>query len=288
MIPLKLEKIIQFDDISTTWNLIQVSLDWDCRPLLLFEEGRPPFRFVASEERARWCATAPSANHIVYFENDRPMRVTVPNSIGAKVISLVQRFEDNWLLVESRGGNAHLYSGSGIHLKSFDLGDAINDVQTTADGKIWVSYFDEGVFGSGIGANGLVCFDSEGRDIFRFAEFAEKQNLPHIDDCYALNVASEDVWISYYSDFPLVQLKDFRLTGLWNELACLSDFAVRKDAIVALPCEREKIVEIDLATRLKRDFDPADDLNGHLVDFKGAARGAEMFLYTETALFRIP
>jgi hypothetical protein len=306
MIPLQLEKIIQFNDISTQWNLVTVCLDWDGRPLLLFEEGRPPFPFAANEERTRWYATAPTAHHVVYFDGDRPVIVTMPNLVGAKIISFVQRFEDNWLLVETRGGGAYVYGQNGLHFKIFNLGDAINDVQTTSDGRIWVSYFDEGVFGNGIGANGLVCFNSEGSDIFRFREFAAKQNLSHIDDCYALNVSYDETWLSYYSDFPLVQLSDFFLKKSWTGLGSFSAFAVRRKTVLALPSYGgKKIVEINLDNHTEREFDPVDSSNTRLADFRGnfyiermeteyykpfqaAARGPEMFLYTHTTLFRVP
>jgi hypothetical protein len=312
MIPLPIEKIIQFDDISTTWNLVQISLDWNGHPLLLFEEGRPPFPFVASEELTRWYATTPTAHHIVYFDNQYARTITVPNSISTRSISFVQRFEDRWLLVEGRGGGAHIYDQSGSHLKSLNLGDAINDVQTTVDGQIWVSYFDEGVFGNGIGANGLVCFNSDGTPVFRFAEFAEKHNLSHIDDCYALNISSENAWLSYYSDFPLVQLKHFRLVNSWSELGSFSAFAIRGNTILSVPSYGgKKIVEINLDTLSKQEFDPIDDSNSRIANFKGrlykerfanvdtellqyykpfqaSARGPEIYLFTETTLFRVP
>ena len=57
--------------------------------------------------------------------------------------------------------NAIVCSPEGEIVRSFVLGDGINDVQTTSDGMIWVSYFDEGVFGNygwdkPMGASGLV------------------------------------------------------------------------------------------------------------------------------------
>ena len=75
---------------------------------------------------------------------------------------------ERWLLVRGRAdhdrdGNAHVYDASGRHLRSFHAGDGIQDVQATADGQIWVSYFDEGVFwGMSLGRSGLVCLDAAG------------------------------------------------------------------------------------------------------------------------------
>jgi len=45
----------------------------------------------------------------------------------------------------------------------FHAGDGVEDIQTTEDGRTWVSYFDEGVFGDTTpGQAGLVCLDSSG------------------------------------------------------------------------------------------------------------------------------
>ena len=67
---------------------------------------------------------------------------------------------------------------TGYPLRTLDLGDASKHVQATPDGHIWVGYFDEAVYGGGIGSEGLVCFDSNGTSIFNYAEFAEQHDLP--------------------------------------------------------------------------------------------------------------
>ena len=64
--------------------------------------------------------------------------------------------------------NAHVYEADGTPAYSFHAGDAIADVEATERGSIWVSYFDEGVFGhTPLGQAGLVCLDQGGRPIFR-------------------------------------------------------------------------------------------------------------------------
>lgn len=124
-----------------------------------------------------------------------------------------------WLLVEARAGkgneaNADIFSNSGIILSSFHAGDGIEHVQTTAAGEIWIGYFDEGVFGGGeLGQSGLVCLSENGESLLQYwSEIAEPNALPGIDDCYAVNVSAEDeVWLDYYSHFPLVRLQDKKL-----------------------------------------------------------------------------
>jgi hypothetical protein len=44
--------------------------------------------------------------------------------------------------------NAATYDAEGELLREGVLGDGIEDVQTTPSGEIWVSYFDEGVYGN--------------------------------------------------------------------------------------------------------------------------------------------
>jgi hypothetical protein len=308
---LPLETILSFDDVSNGGRLVQVSLDWNGSPLLLFEIGRPPFPFTSGDASAHWYATVPTAYRVVYFDQQQTKAIDLPNLTSAKLVSFVQRIDEDWLLVESSGGMAYRYSQDGVHLQSLTLGDAINDVQTTSDGRIWVSYFDEGVFGSGICSNGLVCFDSSGTDQFRFSEFANQNGLPPIDDCYALNVG-DDVWLSYYSDFPLVKISDFTLRQSWKGLGSFSAFAVRNNSIIALPSYRKNhLVEIDLDTRRVQELKPLDESGTLLADFKGSlynerfanadaetmtyykpfnarSRGYEFFIYTEQALFRVP
>ena len=71
--------------------------------------------------------------------------------------------------------------------------------------------------------------------IFKYAEFAKQHDLPFIDDCYTLNVAGAAVWVSYYSKFPLVFLKNFKLERAWDSLGANRAIAVRGDRLVIFP-----------------------------------------------------
>jgi hypothetical protein len=139
----------------------------------------------------------------------------------------VQPLPDELLLVSSRAAlrgpddhdqNGRIYSRSGEFKSGILLGDGVSSVQTTPKGRIWTGYFDEGIYGNfgwntPIGASGLVAWDTQGRKTFEF----ESKGAPAIDDCYALNVAGEDdVWLYYYSDFPLVRLRNDRIASVWK------------------------------------------------------------------------
>ena len=120
--------------------------------------------------------------------------------------------------------NAKIYRFDGSLEREFCMGDGIQDIQANPSGDMWVSYFDEGVFGnfgwgfrgddSGpIGASGLVCFDSYGRKKW---EFEPASGFNSIADCYALNVASDAVWSCYYTDFPIARISLDRQVTAWN------------------------------------------------------------------------
>jgi hypothetical protein len=104
--------------------------------------------------------------------------------------------------------NAALYNVAGRLLRRMVFGDGIQDVQVDRQGNVWVSYFDEGVFGNfgweePIGAPGLLRFDESGKITWAFSP---PIGCNTIADCYALNVADEATWICYYYDFPLVRI----------------------------------------------------------------------------------
>ena len=133
---------------------------------------------------------------------------------------------NEWLLTchRARKGepNGVVYSENGAPMRSFFLGDGIESVQTTPNGEaIWVSYFDEGVYGGGeLEQNGLVCFDRDGSPVLRFASLPHGDlDVPTIDDCYALNVVSDtETWVYYYNAFPLVRIQNGVIVSVMDHL----------------------------------------------------------------------
>jgi hypothetical protein len=137
-------------------------VDWKGSPLLLVEEGKPPYpkNDTSTDARIAWLNTPPKGHHLIHWDGLSQRTLKFEKSTGLFTFH-VQPFGEGWLLCEARGGRADVYDGAGQPRRTFDLGDASNDVQTTPDGHIWVSYFDEGVFGHGLGSHGVVCFDSK-------------------------------------------------------------------------------------------------------------------------------
>lgn len=115
--------------------------------------------------------------------------------------------------------NGRVYSDSGICQKSILLGDGINKVQVSKQGEIWTSYFDEGIFGNygwntPIGSSGLISWNEDGEKVY---EFNPSEELEDICDCYAINVETKNVtWCYYYTQFPLVKIKNRSIENYWN------------------------------------------------------------------------
>jgi hypothetical protein len=203
----------------------------------------------------------------------------------------VQRFKDGWLLGETRSGRAIIYDAAGKPTGSeFDLGDASEDIQVSENGAIWVSYFDEGVFGGGVGNAGLVCFNSVGQVIFRYSDFAEHHKLPPVDDLYALNVVDEsDVWISYYSDFPLVRIRNWKEAEVWNDFGPTKCISVSGPMVVSARAYEKGRLNRSILTNAvwnHEELIPVD-FQGATISppFRAWARRDRMCLLTNTKIY---
>jgi len=122
--------------------------------------------------------------------------------------------------------NGRVFNHRGRLQREFLLGDGIDDVQTTPNGDIWISYFDDGILGANgwkpgnkkniypIGSSGLVRWDKKGN--IRW-EFEHEDPAFAIADCYALNVTEDDtVWCYYYTAFPLVYIYHNQVVSSWQ------------------------------------------------------------------------
>lgn len=204
----------------------------------------------------------------------------------------------DWLLVRGRADgntdrNAHVYGSDGRCLHSFHAGDGIEDIQATAEGRIWVSYFDEGVFGDmPLGQAGLACLDSSGQVTFRFNELASTGAVPYIADCYALNAcSSREAWLCYYTDFPLVHLVDGQVAGLRTGIRVKGShgFAISgQHALFAGGYAKEnRLFHVDLATSKVRASIPVDAAGEAIKGFAAFGRGSRLWLQSGTVVFVI-
>ncbi|GIJ94021.1 hypothetical protein CAPN001_13520 [Capnocytophaga stomatis] len=126
---------------------------------------------------------------------------------------LVQMLDNNsFLLADMRSvsTNAFIFSINGVLQRSFYVGDAIENI-TFNEGKIIVSYFDEGVFGNPPSTEGLAVFDMEGKQLFGVNS---SFGYEYICDCYALcKLGEHSVLFFAYTEFELAQLnlKNFQI-----------------------------------------------------------------------------
>ncbi|MEK4026488.1 hypothetical protein [Sporosarcina sp. FSL W7-1283] len=130
--------------------------------------------------------------------------------------------------------NARVYTSAGQCIRSFCLGDGIQDLYVTDSNTIWTSYFDEGVFGNygwdePIGSKGLIHWDAFGRQL----EWHDPKGEHYIDDCYAMNIVSnEEVWFYYYSDFHIGVRVEGHTDYYVPDVKGANLFAVKEDMLL--------------------------------------------------------
>jgi hypothetical protein len=205
---------------------------------------------------------------------------------------------EEWLLVRGRADdeddcNAQVFDACGRHLRSFHAGDGIQEMQVTADGQVWVSSFDEGVFsGMSLSGSGLVCLDRHGECSFRFPG-KYGGTPPDIVDCYALNVASDrEAWLYYYTDFPLVRLVDGKVDGIWTNLPVDGSpaFAVQAGMVLFAGGynRKDELFLVHLATMKCRTLLAVDDEHQPIKPIHAFGRRGSLFLQTDDSLFILP
>jgi hypothetical protein len=203
--------------------------------------------------------------------------------------------DDEWLLVRGRAQsetdeNAHVYGPQGLHRRSFALGDGIEDVQATRDPKVWVSFFDEGVFSHvALGQTGLICVDKRGVKLHDFATIAATTGA--ISDCYALNVADDhDTWVYYFTDFPLVKLTDGKLASFWRNVPVkgsrASALAEGRILFAGSYKDRSSLFEVRLPSSVRRNV-PVDENGTRIGRFAVFGRSHCLFLTTDDSLFLV-
>lgn len=182
--------------------------------------------------------------------------------------------------------NGQVFAESGEWHRELLLGDGIQDIQTTADGSIWTSYFDEGVFGNygwddPIGQSGLIQWDKDGNKLY---EFDPPSPLDTICDCYALNVVSQnETWCYYYTPFPLVQIQNGKVINYWHSpIKGAHAFAVWRDTVLFQGGydKRDEYVLL----RLKDSHQMEEIARYKLVDDEGAPVKTEGYLAARGSL----
>ncbi|WHX80005.1 hypothetical protein QNH32_05190 [Priestia flexa] len=210
------------------------------------------------------------------------------------VLTVQQVKPDRWMLLhydeEKETNVICVFSCEGEVMKEFSVGEGIADCQVDDVHQIWISYFDEGIFsGFEMSRSDLVALDIDGNIIFDYGDIVNVHNLPSIDDCYGMNVLGDEIWLYYYSEFPVVQLKNNHLHNWWPDTN-LGDylsggFAVWDNVLLFEAAEQE-LMTYSLQTK---EFSSAIavDEQGNRLDFWDCFyKGASIYLRTDEGVYR--
>lgn len=178
----------------------------------------------------------------VIFKDGQYIRVPLKNQKWSyHFIEYLSEYE--LLLASSRsvfheGGkeerNGRVFDLTGKITRSFCLGDGINHLSATEDGRIWTGYFDEGVYGNNhweppIGEKGLIGWNTEGNMV----EWHDQPQDHFISDCYAMNVVADgEVWFYFYDDFHLGIRKNGETVYRVPDIEGASIFVVYEDWVL--------------------------------------------------------
>ena len=296
---LEARRLFSISDILGNRHLIDLTVGSRHQPIMLSLEQIPDYRMEkaggATFPKKR--ADSPNRFRIHHMLSDDTWEtIDLPETLDN--LHAVQPLGDGqWLLVRSRADNdadrnAHVFDNTARHKRSFHAGDGIHQVQTTEDGRIWLSYFDEGVFGNTkLAQSGLVCLDDRGRCLFEYATLVGS-NVPPIADCYALNVtSSREVWICYYMDFPLVHLIDGKPESVWRgqPISGSPGFAISGELLLFAGgyTSKNDLFLVQNGTGKKKTITPVDSKGQPVRSFAAFGRNDRLFLRTKDSLFVI-
>ena len=214
--------------------------------LPLFPHGRRGtcVAFGVSPDEALWLTAPESAAErqvftkrtAVYLHSFRGgAAFTTQRYTGVQRPHFVQRTKSGLLFANAREGadapNAWLMNDSDRVVRRLSLGDGLSDVRVSPAGKIWTAYFDEGVFGDGDGAAGLVARDPFGRKVW--AHDAQKAGTDDIADVYAFNLSGEDdAWVYFYTPFSIVRWRRNKPTAWRTRVEGAQAMAVRRSEVL--------------------------------------------------------
>jgi hypothetical protein len=254
---------------------------------------------------AKTVPAQPQRYRIIGFSESAPVLDLVIDNERFN-IHHIQPLNDELLLVCARSHfksrnnfekNGRIYTRDGIFTREILLGDGIQSVQSTADGIIWTSYFDEGVFGNfgwhtPVGASGLVAWDATGNKVY---EFEPAAGLDSICDCYAMNVESDnDVWCYYYTEFPLVKLHRRKIASIWKlPLGGSDGFAIGRGYALFRGGYRDRDVyrlfslKQGGTAKLKSELVLCDENGSKLVADWLAARGDRICFISNGSLYHV-
>lgn len=160
---------------------------------------------------------------------------------------------------DSPENNALIFDADGALVLAACIGDGIEHVQTSRTGEVWLGFSDEGVYGNmgwggpgptPLGHSGIARYSSALKPQWEFPEHISEV----VDDCYALNVTTDDVWAYYYSDFPIVRITSDGVVTSWRTHITGAKALVTDGDCAALIGGYRKEADRVILGRLEEDF----------------------------------
>lgn len=214
-----LDYVSPIPDLGSGYTLVRASVSGSGAGLFLFATERTDVNKAEAGQR-----TDPILNYQLRFGDRLALVIVTPagkvlHDLGELGLPfpLVDLFPDGRILIAAsrcawRSKDDFDVNGvivdpaSGNQFRIL-LGDGIRDLAVDVDGRVWASYYDEGIFGNygwrdpgprGPGEGGVVCFDETGAQLWRFQP---SDDDAFMFDCYAMNVVGRQAYVFYYSDF---------------------------------------------------------------------------------------
>ncbi|GLY12970.1 hypothetical protein [Pseudobacillus badius] len=192
--------------------------------------------------------------------------------------------------------NAFVFDRKGKYLYSFFAGSGISNAQVTEKDLIWLVYHDEGVFsGELVGEDGIIGLNDLGEIVYnQFDKFVFNNQTSQILDCYAMNSpTSEDIWLYYYDEFPIVKFNKNKneLTQITTNNSDLTrdtkGFAISGNFLLFV-CDLRNHFQIFsiFEKRVIIELTPVDGA-GEIIQWGDyTARGSEILLYNKEYIYR--
>lgn len=294
--PIVARHLFDFREVVGDRHVVTTTVGADLNPVVLSLGNSPDYR--VEKEGASFAkrkASEPNHFRIHYRREEQWLDVDVEDTY--QNFHAVQPLgSEQWLLVRGRASspadrNAHIADCYGRIIRSFHAGDGIEDVQATSDLKIWLSYFDEGVFsGMEMGRGGLVCLNPRGTKVFDYGNVTSQQD--HITDCYALNASGDhETWLYYYTDFPLVHIRDFQTKHRWQGIPVSGShaFAIadRHALFFGSYNERQTLFDVNLCTLRAQKLIAVTTKGKKVRPVSAFGRASHLHLLTAESLFLV-
>ena len=240
------------------------------------DEDEEPYGAATTPSQAVLTTHTPSLKRVTRVSGVLPSYPTLQPLPDQRLLWVGARAEWRAKDVER---NALVFGDSGSLELAECVGDGINHVRTSASGQVWMGFSDEGVYGNmgwgdpgpaPLGQTGLVRYAADLQLAWDFPE----EGPAVIDDCYALNVADEEVWAYYYSDFPIVRITADGVVTSWHTYVEGADALIATGDRAALVGGYEKEHDRVVLGRLDGEFSQFAKTKIVMPDGRPLPRGA--------------